>query len=194
MALLVLGTMSGCAGFRAQFGGGIGLGADFKIPGFCHTGLSAGEYMNIGIRYDDPELSHDAEVTAVAWHWEGRQSRRRGEGRKFICEHACFGWIPPYTTYVDKDELAIWDFEIGVNLLVLDMRLGFNPARLVHPAKVTPRDNGPEPGARETGTPEVESRSGGPAPAPSPKKPRRDGNYYETDPLLQPGDPPPDGR
>ncbi len=185
LVLLVVGTTSGCAGFRAQFGGGIGLGADIKIPGFCHTGLSAGEYMNIGIRYDDPELSHDAEVTAVAWHWEGRQSRRRGEGRKFICEHACFGWIPPYTTYVDKDDLAIWDLEIGVNLLVLDMRLGFNPARLFHPPKRSQNDAEKGPPANE-GTSET--------PPTQPRKPPREGNYYETDPLLQPGDPPPDGR
>ena len=189
--VLLVGTTSGCAGFRAQFGGGIGLGADIKIPGFCHTGLSAGEYMNIGIRYDDPELSHDAEVNAIAWHWEGRQSRRRGEGRKFICEHACYGWIPPETTYVDKDELAIWDFEIGVNLLVLDVRLGFAPARLVHPAKSSPnKDATPSQGPTTTGA----TRDSTDAPAPAPKKPPRDGNYYETDPLLQPGDPPPDGR
>jgi hypothetical protein len=172
-----LASTSGCAGFRAQFGGGIGIGADIKIPGFCHTGLSAGEYMNVGVRYDEPELSHDAEITAVAWHWEGRQSRRRGEGRKFIGEHACFGWIPPLTTYLDKDDLAIWDFEIGVNLLVIDIRLGFNPVRLVRPPRRNPGDDAV------------------PAPPPPPPRPRPvERDYFETDPLLQPGDPPPDRR
>lgn len=162
---------SGCAGFRAQIGGGIGIGADLKLPGFCHTGLSAGQYMNIGIRYDTPELSHDAEVNAIAWHWEGRQSRRRGAGRHFLVEHACWGWIPPVTTYEDKDDLAIWDFEVGVNLLVIDIRLGFNPVRLVRP----PRKPSEAP----------------PAPAPS-AQPRPSKDYWESDPLVQPGDPPPE--
>jgi hypothetical protein len=174
--LALLASASGCAGFRAQFGGGIGIGADIKIPGFCHTGLSAGEYMNVGIRYDEPELSHDAEVVAIAWHWEGRQSRRRGEGRRFVGEHACFGWIPPVTTYLDKDDLAIWDLEIGLNLLVIDLRLGFNPVRLVRPPHPSPADQM--------------------VPAPPPPTPRQpaERDYYESDPLLQPGDPPPDRR
>ncbi len=168
-----LASTSGCAGFRAQFGGGIGIGADIKLPGLCHTGLSAGQYMNVGLRYDTPELSHDAEVTALAWHWEGRQSRRRGPksdggGRHFLGEHACFGWIPPATTYLDKDDLAIWDFEIGLNLLVIDFRLGFNPVRLIRPPR--PR---PEP----------------PAPTPT-ATPRPSKSYWESDPLIQPGDPP----
>ena len=181
--LFLLVATSGCAGFRAQFGGGIGIGADIKLPGLCHTGLSAGQYMNIGIRYDEPELSHDAEINAFIWHWEGRQSRRRGEGRHFLCEHACFAWIPPATTYVDKDDLAVWDFEIGVNLLVIDVRLGFNPVRLIRPPKKAPESATPAPGPS--------------APAPVPVErasPRPSKDYYETDPLLQPGDPPPDKR
>jgi hypothetical protein len=173
LVFLVLAT-SGCAGFRAQIGGGVGIGADIKLPGFCHTGLSAGQYMNIGIRYDEPELSHDAEVNAIAWHWEGRQSRRRGPareggGRHFLGEHACFGWIPPATTYLDKDDLAIWDLEIGLNLLVIDIRLGFNPVRLIRPPRPRPE----------------------PAPSPPPTAtPRPSRSYWESDPLLQPGDPP----
>lgn len=175
--LSALATTSGCAGFRAQFGGGIGLGADIKLPGFCHTGLSAGQYMNVGLRYDNPELSHDAEITAIAWHWEGRQSRRRGEGRHFLVDHACWGWIPPVTSYETKDDLAIWDFELGVNLLVIDVRLGFNPVRLVRPPKVAP----PPP-------PPPAPTPARPAPEPTPK------TYYENDPLMQPGDPPSEGR
>lgn len=176
LALLAV-SASGCAGFRAQFGGGVGIGADLKLPGLCHTGLAAGEYMNIGIRYDEPELSHDAHVTALVWHWEGRQSRRPGDKhRYFLGEHACFGWVPPVTTYLDKDDLAIWDFEIGVDLLVIDVRLGFNPVRLVRPPRRHPDEAVPAP------------------PPPPPRVRPAERPYFESDPLLQPGDPPPEQK
>jgi hypothetical protein len=182
--LAALALTSGCAGFRAQFGGGIGIGADVKLPGLWHMGLSAGQYMNVGIRYDEPELSHDAEVNAMIWHWEGRQSRRRGEGRHFICEHACWGVIPPYTTYVDHDDLAVWDLEVGVNLLVLDVRLGFNPMRLIRPPKRPPDETQP-------------AITPGPAAAPNrpvPTSEARGRDYFEGDPLMPAGDPPYDRR
>src|SRR5947208_2875298 len=116
LAIVLSGAGSGCSAFRAQFGGGIGIGADIKIPGLVHTGLDAGQYMNLGIRYDDPELSHDASATLVAWHWEGRESRRREERRKLIPEHACWAGLPPLTTNNDRDGLSVWDFEIGIML------------------------------------------------------------------------------
>jgi len=191
--LLLAFSTSGCSMFRAQFGGGIGLGADIKIPGLLHTGLSAGQYMNIGIRYDDPELSHDASATLVAWHWEGRESRRPegpkeqqlplGRGRTLLGEHACWGGLPPLTTYNDRDGLSVWDFEIGVMLLVLDFRIGFNPLRLDRPDK-RPRHPAPPPPERPPTAPRedegVPSRSPGMRPT------------YERDPLLPAVDPPPD--
>jgi hypothetical protein len=167
--------------FRVQFGGGIGLGADIKIPGFCHTGLDAGQYMNIGLRYDEPELSHDASATLVAWHWEGRESRRPEEGKKLIAEHQCWGWIPPVTTVNDKDGLSVWDFEIGIMFFVLDLRLGFNPLRLDHPDK-KPRHPQPE-GKIIYGLDKPPAPTRRP-PATSQPSP------YERDPLLPQGDPP----
>lgn len=168
---------SGCSMFRAQLGGGIGIGADLKIPGLVHTGLSAGQYMNVGIRYDDPELSHDASATLVAWHWEGRQSHRKGEGRAFLGEHSCWAGVPPLTETLDKDHLSVWDFEIGVNLLVIDVRLGFNPVRL-------------DQGGHRRAEPAPVTRPLPRAPA-APAPPRRPNPAAERDPLM-PGavDPP----
>ncbi|MBI3725282.1 hypothetical protein HY251_15225 [bacterium] len=184
--------------FRAQFGGGIGIGADIKIPGLIHTGLSAGQYMNVGIRYDDPELSHDASATLVAWHWEGRESRRPegpkehtlplGRGRTLLGEHSCWAVLPPLTTTNDKDGLSVWDFEIGIMLLVLDFRIGFNPLRLDRPDK-RPRQPTTAPPPREARPPSTELDASAPA------KPSRSGGLrptYERDPLLPAVDPPPD--
>ncbi|HZU95985.1 MAG TPA: hypothetical protein VFF73_04695 [Planctomycetota bacterium] len=181
---VALVSTSGCAGFRAQFGGGIGLGADVKLPGLWHMGLSAGQYMNVGIRYDEPELSHDAEINAMVWHWEGRQSRHRGTPRHFVCEHACWGVLPPVTTTCNKDDLAIWDFEIGLNLLVIDLRLGFNPVRLVRPPKHQPEETEPAPVISP------------PPPTPKPVAEPTGHDYFQGDPLApsSPGDPPYDQR
>lgn len=164
---------SGCSAFRAQFGGGIGLGADIKIPGLVHTGLDAGQYMNVGLRYDEPELCHDASATLVAWHWEGRQSKRPEEGRKLIAEHQCWAGLPPLTTGIDRDGLSVWDFEIGVMFLVLDIRLGFNPLRWNNPDR-RPRDRGAPP-------PQPQRR-------PQPATPER--SVYERDPLVPAADSP----
>jgi hypothetical protein len=58
-------------------------------------------------------------------------------------------------------------------LLVIDIRLGFNPVRLVRPPRKAPE----------------------PPPAPTPSAtPRPSKNYYENDPLLNPGDPPADDK
>lgn len=196
LVLLVLST-SGCSMFRAQLGGGLGLGAEIKLPGLAHTGLGAGTYRNLGIRYDSPELSDDASATLLAWHWEGRQSRRPEQGRRFIVEHSCWGGLPPYTTMVDEDPLAIWDFEIGLNLLVIDIRLGFNPLRLGQPRK---RSLPPPIPANPAGLPRSSSSneevtastsedrvSGPPRPASAPKQ-----KVFERDPLLPAVDPPPE--
>jgi hypothetical protein len=181
--LLLLGVAlvsNGCSMFRAQFGGGIGIGADVKLPGLLHTGLSAGQYMNVGIRYDTPELSHDASATLVAWHWEGRQNRRREQGRKYIPEHSCWAVLPPLTKMIDRDQLSVWDFEIGLDLLVLDLRVGFNPLRWEGWAR-SPRP--PEPAEPAPTAPPPDSR---------PVAPARHPTVYERDPLLPPVDPPPE--
>lgn len=137
LILALLAFAPGCQAFRAQIGGGIGIGADIKLPGLVHTGLSAGQFMNIGIRYDDPELSNDVEVNAIAYHWSGRHSRGPEHRRRLISEHSCWAGVPPITTIEDKDDnLSAWDFEIGIMALVLDIRLGFGPARLERPKKI----------------------------------------------------------
>lgn len=176
---LALGALafatSGCSAFRAQFGGGIGVGADIKIPGLIHAGLDAGQYMNIGLRYDEPELSHDASACLVAWHWEGRESRRPEEGRKLLSEHQCWAVLPPLTTQIDRDGLSVWDFEVGVMLLVIDLRIGFNPLRWDNPDK-RPRERPPAAAPRQPGP-------GRAAPAP-------ERSVYERDPLVPANDPP----
>ena len=174
---LLIFSFTGCQGFRAQMGGGIGLGADIKIPGLCHTGLSAGQFMNIGIRYDDPELSNDIELNALAYHWSGRYSRGPEYPRRLIHEHDCFGWAPEATTRSDKeDALSAWDFEIGVMALVLDIRLGFGPARFNRPPKHSEEES-PRPRSAPSvpATPALER-----APAPTPT----DAPEPEVDPLA----------
>jgi hypothetical protein len=181
----VLSTQ-GCSAFRAQFGGGIGLGVDVKIPGLLHTGLDAGQFMNLGVRYDTPELSHDASATLVAWHWEGRESRRPEQGHKLLPEHQCWAALPPLTTVNNKDGQSVWDFEIGIMLLVMDFRLGFNPLRWDNPDK-RPRERPP---VANPLPPPPQGELPASAPGPSARPARPEPSVYERDPLLPAGDPP----
>lgn len=160
LAALLLLLLGGCQAFRVQIGGGIGLGADIKLPGLCHTGLSAGQFMNIGLRYDQLELSHDVELNALAFHWSGRQSKGPEHARRWLDEHRCWGWLPElFTEYDTDDGLSAWDFEIGIMALVLDFRIGFGPARLDRPAKRVPPP--PSPSRRPVPPPPARSVESG---------------------------------
>lgn len=122
--LMTTMALAGCGrAWRIEAGTGLGLGADLKVPGLLHTGLAAGRFHNKGFRYDTGwRDDREDNATLLLWHWE------RNPDRPPLGTHTCWGLLPPLTTTSRwGDEREAYSLEIGLMLVFVDLRIGFNP-------------------------------------------------------------------
>lgn len=151
-ALALVLAPTGCALIRAEVGVGLGLGADVRVPGLAHLGLGAGDFRNVGSHYywgtSGGRVRREVTASFLVWHFEGYrgvltaredQAIREKQLEEWEVErlrdrisphHACAGLLPPLTSYgLDGDgrEKDPWSLEIGLMVLFVDFRLGFNP-------------------------------------------------------------------
>jgi tetratricopeptide (TPR) repeat protein len=141
LAPSLLVALAGCAAFRADVGYGTGLGAAVSVPAIVHTGLGGGQFTHLGHNYCDgwhvgnpsaPGYDVDAEYELVLAHWsEARNGiaarTERGAAVPIRSwppsQHACF-FVPVLAHPEDGSSYAL---EVSVALLVVDLRLGFDP-------------------------------------------------------------------
>ena len=120
LILFSLFGASGCELFRAEIGSGFGIGADVKVPALLHGGASIGVFDNVGPVYAYGSNRRSLIMNLAFWHVE----TLRGKG-----SHQCllFPWIiegPDGARIgVDGHTFAL---EVGVMLLLFDLRLGVN--------------------------------------------------------------------
>ena len=127
----------GCASFRAEVGVGAGLGVEVSLPVILHTGFALGGFTYVGHRYDKGWGAHrkdgdfDHSGSAVLFHSMSHDGAiippdlaiwKAGE------EHTCGGVAPLLWDVIrEKDTRHSYAFEIGIHLLAISIRLGWNP-------------------------------------------------------------------
>lgn len=130
----LLAAAPGCSMFRAQVGYGLGLGVDLQVPALLHTGLAAGDFTHVGPSYGRPARARrEVGLTALVWHYEGERDVTEDDwfpAESSRPKHGCWAGLPPASTYTgDKigTDVQPYSFEIGLMLIGVDLRLGFNP-------------------------------------------------------------------
>ena len=138
-ACVVVGLLQlqGCSACRAQIGLGMGLGADVQVSGLAHGGLNIGRFEEYGPNYGRGAAT-DAVYGVVGIYHDYATNKDCPEGM-----HCCYGILPCVTAlHAESNASAAnpWAFEVGVSLLLWEIRLGFNPAEpfVGHPKTEAP--------------------------------------------------------
>lgn len=132
---VVLALLPACKATRAEFGFGLGLGADVHLSGALHTGLLAsrgiGTYGPVYGKSAGGRLDYTA-VTLGLFHYE-----YTGFKRAFY-EHSNLGVAPPLTTGLLSRTVRAhpWAFELTIAPVFCLLRVGFDPMLLFEPDPV----------------------------------------------------------
>jgi len=143
LALLLVTLLTGCGACRAQVGYGFGAGATVKVPGLLQTGANFGIWRRLGTDYaPQPEILGDPDPdkmwdVVATWpfklkHEEGVRRLRNHElvevpeAKSNPRNYQTWMLLPvslidgPYT-------YQHWPLELGLGLVAVELRLGFNP-------------------------------------------------------------------
>jgi hypothetical protein len=101
------------------------LGADLQLSGLLHAGLFGGATVSLaGGSYQGDEGSFaTGEASLALFHLRERASL---PGQ----QHSCLGLLPPLLCGLVSDERNAhpWAFELGLGLVLVGVRIGFDPA------------------------------------------------------------------
>ncbi|RMG09559.1 MAG: hypothetical protein D6731_19220 [Planctomycetota bacterium] len=137
--LLAVGLLllPGCRSLRAEVGVGAGFGVELSLPVVLHTGLSLGGFTYVGHRYDrgwgahrkDGDFDHSGRALFFcSMSHDGAILPPDLAIWKAAEFHTCGGVAPLlWDVLREKDPRESYALEIGVHLLFVSLRLGWNP-------------------------------------------------------------------